>query len=557
MAELVVNKKSISELFSNAHFLIPDYQRPYEWDVENCGILWNDILDFFQSQPDDDNYFLGTIVYYPNKKQLELIDGQQRTTSLMLLLRAFYKQLEEMEEDEQVIGLKNQLAPCLWDINKISQKVDDKRRIHIISEVVTEQDNLIFREILENGIADIKNKDNYSKNYLFFQEKCSEFAKTSPMAWKELCITIISQCIILPIECDTQDTALTIFSTLNNRGLPLSDADIFKAQLYRKSEDTKEFTETWKELTQLCKQANISIDDLFRYYMHILRARDGNSSKEIGLRRFYMNDKSAQLNKVNIEELITLTKFWKFIFLDYKISDIDYKISQKSKQWLDCLWFYPNEYWKYAVSVFFMKYKDEDDFTTIFETMLEKLTAFLFAKFIDKPTVNAIKDDIFKICTSFEKSSDCHYEYEMNLDSEIVSQNISEHSSSRITRALLLLHTYLNEKQEEIIFSNFDVEHIFPVKWQNTNYNGWQKDDADAYLNNLGNKIVFENKLNIQAGNGYFGNKKEKYKGSSIEVVKDLANYPKDDWLKDDIIERENQIKKDLIAFFSKNQNKP
>lgn len=557
MAELVVNKKSISELFSNAHFLIPDYQRPYEWDVENCGILWNDILDFFQSQPDDDNYFLGTIVYYPNKKQLELIDGQQRTTSLMLLLRAFYKQLEEMEEDEQVIGLKNQLAPCLWDINKISQKVDDKRRIHIISEVVTEQDNLIFREILENGIADIKNKDNYSKNYLFFQEKCSEFAKTSPMAWKELCITIISQCIILPIECDTQDTALTIFSTLNNRGLPLSDADIFKAQLYRKSEDTKEFTETWKELTQLCKQANISIDDLFRYYMHILRARDGNSSKEIGLRRFYMNDKSAQLNKVNIEELITLTKFWKFIFLDYKISDIDYKISQKSKQWLDCLWFYPNEYWKYAVNVFFMKYKDEDDFTTIFETMLEKLTAFLFAKFIDKPTVNAIKDDIFKICTSFEKSSDCHYEYEMNLDSEIFSQKISEHSSSRITRALLLLHTYLNEKQEEIIFSNFDVEHIFPVKWQNTNYNGWQKDDADAYLNNLGNKIVFENKLNIQAGNGYFGNKKEKYKGSSIEVVKDLANYPKDDWLKDDIIERENQIKKDLIAFFSKNQNKP
>ena len=557
MAELVVNKKSISELFSNAHFLIPDYQRPYEWDVENCGILWNDILDFFQSQPDDDNYFLGTIVYYPNKKQLELIDGQQRTTSLMLLLRAFYKQLEEMEEDEQVIGLKNQLAPCLWDINKISQKVDDKRRIHIISEVVTEQDNLIFREILENGIADIKNKDNYSKNYLFFQEKCSEFAKTSPMAWKELCITIISQCIILPIECDTQDTALTIFSTLNNRGLPLSDADIFKAQLYRKSEDTKEFTETWKELTQLCKQANISIDDLFRYYMHILRARDGNSSKEIGLRRFYMNDKSAQLNKVNIEELITLTKFWKFIFLDYKISDIDYKISQKSKQWLDCLWFYPNEYWKYAVNVFFMKYKDEDDFTTIFETMLEKLTAFLFAKFIDKPTVNAIKDDIFKICTSFEKSSDCHYEYEMNLDSEIFSQKISEHSSSRITRALLLLHAYLNEKQEEIIFSNFDVEHIFPVKWQNTNYNGWQKDDADAYLNNLGNKIVFENKLNIQAGNGYFGNKKEKYKGSSIEVVKDLANYPKDDWLKDDIIERENQIKKDLIAFFSKNQNKP
>ena len=56
---------------------------------------------------------------------------------------------------------------------------------------------------------------------------------TNPMQWKQLCITILQKCIILPIECDTPETALTIFSTLNDRGLPLADSDIFKAQIYR------------------------------------------------------------------------------------------------------------------------------------------------------------------------------------------------------------------------------------------------------------------------------------------------------------------------------------
>jgi len=110
------------------------------------------------------------------------------------------------------------------------------------------------------------------------------------MQWKELCVTILSQCIILPIECDVQDTVLTIFSTLNDRGLPLADSDIFKAQIYRNcttEETRKEFTETWKDLTQICKQGNLSIDDIFRYYTHVLRARSNDKSKEVGLRKFY------------------------------------------------------------------------------------------------------------------------------------------------------------------------------------------------------------------------------------------------------------------------------
>ena len=77
--------------------------------------------------------------------------------------------------------------------------------------------------------------------------------------------SLLNQAILLPITADTQDTALTIFSTLNDRGLPLSDADIFKAKIYNHLEgkDKEIFIERWKELDEQATAANESIQQLF------------------------------------------------------------------------------------------------------------------------------------------------------------------------------------------------------------------------------------------------------------------------------------------------------
>ena len=101
MSKLNVDQKTIYELFSGKHadFLIPDYQRPYAWDEEQCQTLWDDIFTFAfpennVDQFDDkkDEYFLGSVVTYKNDRdQSEVIDGQQRLTTLLLLLRAFFE----------------------------------------------------------------------------------------------------------------------------------------------------------------------------------------------------------------------------------------------------------------------------------------------------------------------------------------------------------------------------------------------------------------------------------------------------------------------------------
>ena len=96
MSKLNVDQKTIKELLTEktANFLIPDYQRPYAWEEDECQTLWDDIFcfafpdnnkDYFKS---NDEYFLGAIVTYKDNGRSEVIDGQQRLTTILLLLRA-------------------------------------------------------------------------------------------------------------------------------------------------------------------------------------------------------------------------------------------------------------------------------------------------------------------------------------------------------------------------------------------------------------------------------------------------------------------------------------
>ena len=561
MTKLHIDKKSIGSLFSELKgkkFIIPDYQRPYKWDKEKCETLWNDIEEFSRSTEaqNEESYFLGTVVSYNNEDgNPEIIDGQQRMTSFMLLLRAFYTKLETMDDNNQnVKGLRARLEPCIWEIHRISGLVEDKANTKIKSEVATEGEKNIFQNIIETGRIDSKNNDNYTNNYRYFLDICSEYAKNNPLAWENLCVTILEQCIILPINCDSQDTALTIFSTLNDRGLPLSDSDIFKAKIYKATieEKRKEFVEKWKELSEICLESGFEIDDMFRYYSHIIRGKNSDTSKEIALRKFYLNNDYIKTEKDLINELIQLAKFWACVEYPKFSESYGLELGLENRKLIQCLWSYPNEYWRYVLSVFYFNNKDSSCFNDDLNKLLKKLVSYLFVKFIDNPTVNAIKTDVFKYCVYLSGKS------EDNLfikDVDSVKDKISTFGKSKLSRSLILLHSYLyaDGEQKELFDNDIEIEHIFPKKWQDTNYNGWLYAEAESYLERLGNKIPFEKKLNIQAGNGYFGAKKVKYSDSSVYEVQRLGKYHKNDWIKDDIEEREKSMIDRLITFFKEN----
>lgn len=123
MSKLYIDQRTVSCLFSVklSDFLIPDYRRSYSWGEDECSTLWDDLFDFafpdnssdnFDS--DNDEYFLGSIVTFKNGDgKQEIIDGQQRLITMMLLLRAFYSKFENAQ-DADTVDTRKQIARCIW-----------------------------------------------------------------------------------------------------------------------------------------------------------------------------------------------------------------------------------------------------------------------------------------------------------------------------------------------------------------------------------------------------------------------------------------------------------
>ena len=127
-------------------------------------------------------------------------------------------------------------------------------------------------------------------------------------------------------------------------------------------------------------------------------------------------------------------------------------------------------------------------------------------------------------------------------------------TSSKVVKSCILLNSYLYDIGSKLFTGKLEIEHILPKRWKQANYSGWTRDDAEEHLESIGNKIPFEKRPNIKAGNGYFGEKKRYYIVSHVKEVQDLAtNHASDDWLPQDIERRRDEVCTRLVTFFKDN----
>ena len=546
-----VNKQSVEALLGSGKtkpFVIPEYQRPYAWISEQVETLFEDLWEFTTTSGGterDGSYFLGSIVSYENENgEQEIIDGQQRITSLFLLLRAIYTKLISTSESERTPEAANfigKIEPSIWRTNKLTGKVDYKN-ILLTSRVVNNEGNEILRNILETGKADENAKDNYSKNYCYFQELFDKHSAENPLMVYQFIYALLNQAILLPITADTQDTALTIFSTLNDRGLPLSDADIFKAKIYNQlSVDQKSsFIDKWKELDEQTTETNESIQQLFYYNMFYLRAleQDTNTTTP-GLRKYYAANKFSRLYEPElIDNLFVILNLWKVVNKGEEIEDECWSKNAKILQSLDTLSSYPNEFWKYPVVVYYISYRNEESFEEKFELFLNKLLMELMTKYILAPTINAVKQDILKLDSKIIYSDTPSFDFK-EIDTSRLEAEIKDPNRNVVR---MLLKTLAYEEQDDLLPSRWEIEHIFPQKWQTNYFPNIPEETIKDKIEHIGNKLPFEKKLNIVAGNGYFGKKKALYKASKIVITKKMGDSIIDNWNLDSITERDLRI---------------
>lgn len=551
-----VNKQSVLDLLKSGkenRFVIPEYQRPYAWGDDEVVTLFDDLWQFSieRNEPNGPKtYFLGSIVSFENDNhEKEIIDGQQRITSLFLLLRAVYAKLEgEETKSKEVQNFISKIKPALWLEDEMTGDVD-KSQILLRSEVVTDQGNEVLKNILQNGVASPKAKDNYSKNFNKFIELYEEKAKTSPNQIYQFIVSLLNYSILLPISADSQDTALTIFSTLNNRGLPLSDSDIFKSLLYKQlnAEEKKSFVNNWKELDEDAAKAGESIQSLFYYHMFFMRAKDGDDkSTTPGIRKYYMEKGKDRLVPSIIDDLSSELNLWKVVNSHDVIENEPWSSDKDIIHILDCLSSYTNEFWKYPVQIFYNLYKAEDNFTDIFLKFLRKLYVMLLTRYLEVPTLNAVKPDILKLNVQITKS--CHPEFSAGFKTPHEGDGPDERLVTphrNVVRMLLKLLAYNNEKQTSILPEKWEIEHIFPQKWD-TSFFTFDPEVANTTLEHLGNKIPLEKAMNIKASNNYFSTKKEQYRKSAIAVANVMGNSDHTNWVLSDIEYRDKKVSDEI-----------
>ncbi len=574
MSKLNIDQQTIYQLFSDkkSDFLIPDYQRPYAWGDTECQTLWDDIFAF--AFPDDDcdkfnkedEYFLGPIVTYKNNGKQEIIDGQQRLTTLMLLLRAFYAKFLNMQ-DKNSVSIRNSIAKCIWKADEFDNLIEDELKID--SQVSTDDDKEEFLYILRHGEAEKQFKSKYANVFRFFQVKIEEFIGKYPAYCAHLPARIMNNCILLPIEAETQDTALRIFSTLNDRGLPLSDADIFKAQFYKifsAKGEKDSFIEKWKDLESICEKIfhpikGTPMDELFTRYMYFERAKMGiKSSTTEALRKFYERDGYALLKKDGVfDNLITLAYFWNDI-----ANQNNERFSEETLRRLFVLNYAPNGMWTYFVSVYFMQNKDDEDMLDddAFVAFLNKITAFIWTYAVTNPGVNALRTPVYAEMVNVVNGQAVEFaDYKFDLVTvKNIMSNFGYYNARPITKAMLTWWAF--EMPEQCLYSletPLEIEHIYA---RNRN----EKEHSLTDVRNvelLGNKALLEKKINIRASDYRFEDKKSFYKGfinkrgqqkegTKVVELLELAD-KKTDFTESDIKERNEQIITAFLEYLRSN----
>lgn len=555
-----VSKQSIRDLLSGGtagKFLIPEYQRPYAWTADQVDTLLDDLMEYTDSIEDPDNpdseYFLGSIVTYRNGKEREVIDGQQRLTTLFLLLRALYKKLENMDDPQgRDKNLMQMITPLLW-VTPTLTGVPSRDQPLIYSQAISEEGSKTLGVILETGSIPPGADDNYAKNYNLIVKRLDEFSQEKPLLFLNFVVNLLQNVIVLPIDADSQDTALRIFNTLNDRGLPLSDADIFKSQMYKfagsgseEFSDSKGFIDAWKELEDDAKRVGVDMQTLFVHNMFLLRAKDNDRKTTASAARTYYgaNNFDKLHNGTSLKGLREILNLWQVVNLQEPIDGESWSQNEDILQMLDILSEYPNDYWKYPTLMYYTKYRNDPDFESEFLDFLHRLTAELVGVYALTPTVNAIKQAVMNLDVEINNSPMPRFNFKRVNVQRLREELPTPHF--RLVRLLLKVVAYLDPDQHELIPEKWEIEHIFPQKWENTNFPELADAEVCERIEHLGNKTALEKKLNIQASNGFFSRKRREYEKSAIAATRRIAEQHTE-WSVDDILERDEQLI-DLIS---------
>ncbi len=548
-------------LNTSRQFIVPIFQRNYSWQKSQYEQLWFDILRASKFK-EKQNHFIGSIVYIDmgtpagRPQQLLLIDGQQRLTTISILLCAIKDYVQKFNLETKLINLAKIKNQFLYNSDEI-----DEDRYKLLLNV---QDKETYIKLIDNTIFTVnKPATNIIKCYEFFYERIEDFIKQHGQI-DEIYAGIFKLSLVsISLDKDS-DNPQMIFESMNSTGKDLSQTDLLRNYLLMDltpEKQTRLYKTYWKPMEELFGEDIYKNDvNKFDYFIRDFLTLKSDTGYICKINNVYENFKRYYLDNncekfAVLKDLFTYAKYYACIDL-LQENDDELKLYWQEFKKLDSHVVYP----------FLLKLYDDYSRQILikedFKKILQVVISYLWRKAICEIPTNSLsktfatlyqavdkEDYVNSIIKAFVfKSSYKRFPSDYEVREKLQTKDIYHF---RLRKYLLeALENYYHKEPIDLNTANYTIEHIMPqniehnLSWQQMLGEDWQEVHS-LYLHTLGNLTItgynaeMSNKSFWEKVNGESG-----FKHSHLKLNESIAQC--DVWNKK-AIQRRTNILTDII----------
>ncbi|EPB8144044.1 DUF262 domain-containing protein [Clostridium perfringens] len=568
----------IKDLLSNKFlFEIPDYQRAYSWTKENLKQLVEDIWEsvelnkargnkeFDQYEP----YFLGSIVLCSKEYKddgcgiYDVIDGQQRLTSIIMLIAAIRDLIDNEEYKKVLSDLIYQKPNVLMGIKesirvKARGKEEEFFKRYILTnggtELVKDLDMEELSEAKQNMVNAIEvfRDSFFNENGELLEEKLNEFI-----------VYLLQKVVLVVITTESFTSAFRLFNVINARGLPLTDSDLLKSENLRvmNPEIRKEYTDIWESHEQDLGKEKLDQIIGFMRTMKLKNKVEESVYEEFSKKIFRNEPEYLGVNFVN--HLTAVKALYDKYIIDGNLEGVSEEEKSYYKNLINIMReFLPYDDWMAAVIRFAEKFND-DKLVLEFVKVLEKRLV------IDWVNGNSFADRLNRVYGILEviEEKDSLEEikeapvflYDLERTTayfENALNDIDFYSKGRMMIPKYIFVRLDMEKRANEVLDYSDkimIEHVLPRNAKEAYWkDNFSADQRRNWANKFGNLVIITGAKNTRANNKPFAEKVEQYlsKKSDFAITKEVLELS--DWNMDSLKDRHESLVNRALELWTK-----
>ncbi len=524
-------------------YIIPKFQRDYSWETEQWDDLWQDIQLILENE--EVEHYMGYLVLQTtDNKKYTVIDGQQRLTTLSILILSILKRLndfigEGIEVENNKLRIEAYRSGYIGTLNTITLISDNKLSLNRNSDDYYRNYMVLLKEL------PIRNTNTSEKQmrscFEWFYKRLKQYNKGEEIA--TFLETIVDKFFFTVITVTDQINAFKVFETLNARGVQLSSSDLLKNYLFSVIDESsphhieiEELEKLWSRI--IGKLGNKKFEDYLRYYWN-------SKNKTVRKNQLFKSIK----NKINTkQDTFTLIRdLEESVDVYMAIQDPESELWNNEPEIIKALKELNLFQIKQTNSLLMAAYKNLD--INSFKKLVKFCAVISFRyNIIGGLNPNEQEDTYNKIANYISLNKRFNLEdfnpiyvsdtnFKNDFNTKLFKRTSKNHKIVKYIFSKIERHEYSNDLNSES--DNLTIEHILPES-ADENWGDFDNEQINRSVYRLGNLALLENALNKEAGIKPYHEKKEIFAKSNCYSTRLITQY--DDWNESKISARQREL---------------